>query len=382
MHTFFLTCVALCIGIGQLGRFTLPSGISFYVLESVIVAHSIYILWANRESVRTWKAGTLSRIALLWFGYVALLWVLTYSSYTHRENITALLYIVRVAALATYGYLLARAHINFRQLEKSLDILTLAVALVCLVQYFILPDLRFLLAYGWDPHMYRAVGTILDPPLVGSILGISLLYQWKKGNVWGIGLITLAIALLFSRSTYIAVMVTMAFYGLANRKWVGLTQWVFAFALVVYLAPYTIPARVDLESAKITRTSTVMSRSVELKEGIHAWMSSPVFGIGYNRVGAYKADHPTYERTEVSNHARSAFHSFWLTQLATTGIVGFSLMGAWIYRFLKVNLAMGYVFAVPAIIGLFDNVLFHPLVAVMAIVIAALIKHKQFFTQS
>jgi hypothetical protein len=93
-----------------------------------------------------------------------------------------------------------------------------------------------------------------------------------------------------------------------------------------------------------------------------------VWGIGYNRVLTYKntiynresAKNPqrkvqtmTKENTKVNgndslvrpdglnqqSHAASAFHSYWVTQIATTGLIGMSILVAFFLYLIKKTLS-------------------------------------------
>jgi hypothetical protein len=129
----------------------------------------------------------------------------------------------------------------------------------------------------------------------------------------------------------------------------------------------------DLESDKVARVSTIRSRYIEMKEGLEAFESSPILGIGYNRV----AQHKSMIRIDQaqSNHASGAFHSFWITQLATTGLVGIILLCSWLLKVIRERNELIYPFLWISIIGVFDNVVFHPLV-VTSLLILFLKRHK------
>ncbi|MFO0704039.1 MAG: hypothetical protein U0525_04930 [Patescibacteria group bacterium] len=67
------------------------------------------------------------------------------------------------------------------------------------------------------------------------------------------------------------------------------------------------------------------------------------------------------------NHAGSAYHAFWVTQLATTGIIGILILSYFIYLISKIDIPFIPIIFVPVFIGFFDNTLFHPFVLFLLI---------------
>jgi O-antigen ligase len=169
---------------------------------------------------------------------------------------------------------------------------------------------------------------------------------------------------LYSRSTYLSLLIVTSLYLLSKSQYVYVVLFVLIAILSIYVAPLTIPPTMNLESAKIGRMSTATSRMTEIREGIHAWSTSPIIGIGYNRVSEYKRHLNAKSTTTVSNHADSAFHSFWVTQLATTGIGGVALLLGCMGLLIRWRSELFYPLLWVSIIGVFDNVVFHPLVVI------------------
>lgn len=364
---FFLIVLTVALLLGQLARITFLPGVQFYLLEALVGIHVVVLLILKYRLKNNFKLSVPVKVAIVWFVLAGSVLLVTMFGYSTGENIQSFLYLVRVAVFALYAYLLSTSVRHHHDLVNKM--LIMVVPTLCLLQYFLLPDLRFLQQYGWDPHMYRAVGLLLDPPIVGSVLGIFFFTALKKKLYLGLMLNYFAILFLYSRSTYLAVGFLTFVYLLLHKKWLYSVFWVFVFAVSISLAPLTISPKIELESAKIARTSTIMSRRVEMMTGIRAWLSSPIVGIGYNRVPSFKKRNPSvYGEIVTTSHSISAFHSFWITQLATTGIVGVSILGYWMYLLIQKNNNLLFLFGVPAIIGLLDNVFFHPFVMVLLII--------------
>lgn len=416
--------------LGQIGRVTLTLGISFYALEVVIFIHVCYLIFKSllfewfglahhklrREDlseiyppkedskskllISTFVKNRTVRLTTLWITFSIVALLIQSPQFSQNQNIRAFSYILRIVNIALYA-LIVIPSIPKKMVDYALDVLSFAVPLLALVQYIFLPDLRFLAAYGWDPHMYRGVGTIFDPPIMGSILGMLFIYNTIKitkyknikiekykitvSNTTILVFLYFSILFLFSRSTYLAVIIATSGILFLKRKYFLLFCFCTIFLLSIYLAPRTIPAYERLESAKIERLSTVTSRQTEIVAGLTAFIKNPLWGIGYNRVREFKesSKFPRYNRdtqvpssklkqeTEfpIANHAGSAYHSFWVTQLATTGVIGFGLLLWFFAELFRKKLWFAPIFFIPAFIGLFDNTIFHPFVMLVMIVI-------------
>ena len=395
IDTLLVGLIGATFLLGQLGRISLGNGVQFYTLELLIFVHVAILLSRRWSSLKrallrchaecrlrrafsvqsepveaSKKHEHIRKVIVAWFVYVITLFLITAWGKGFSDNIKAGMYIARIGLFAIYFYLLIHVKTSTHLALKILKLISIAVPVICLSQYILIPDLRFLAQFGWDPHMYRAVGLMLDPPIVGVVLGALFFISVVQKDYVGIFLNFSAVIFLYSRSTYIAVGLVMLMYLLLHKKYIGAIVWTVILSLSIYLAPRTIPPYLTLESAKIERVSTVLSRRVEIENGPRAWMSHPIFGIGYNRVAEYKQSLPrVYGQKITSNHSSSAFHSFWLTQLATTGIIGFGLLiGAYVLL-MKRNLYWALALTIPALVGLLDNVVFHPFILTLFILV-------------
>ncbi len=371
--------LALSIVAGQFAYVDLGHGVRFYLSELLLL---IFVLFEIiKFGLRPLRQLLKDKIVMAWVCIVLLGWGITAFSASSTDNLRSFAYIGRMVLLYTGAWYIQRSSVSPRILQSLF-----VIPAICLAQYVFMPDLRFLQQYGWDPHMYRAVGTIFDPPVVGSILGLlwtTLLIRLPRHMVkssslsiihYQLSICFVAIIFLYSRSTYISLLLVTSLYMMSQKQYLYVLMFVLITILSIYVAPLTIPPRMNLESAKIGRVSTATSRMTEIREGIRAWQSSPLIGIGYNRVSEYKRHLNAKSTTTVSNHADSAFHSFWVTQLVTTGVVGLGLLIAGLWRLILWRKELVYPLLWVSIIGVFDNVVFHPLV-VISFVLLFLVKH-------
>ncbi len=368
VDVIFLSLLSLGVLLGQAGRITVVQPVTVYVFEVVMALHLVILLARSRTFVRRHSPSVVTW-ALLWFIYVGAGLIVTGWGSGIGATVRASLYLARLGLYASYAFMLSYVKVEKKFATFYTRLLMIGVPLICIVQYLFVPDLRFLVQWGWDPHMYRAVGLILDPPIIGAVLGIALLGGLITQDRLAVAFNFVALILLFSRSTYLAVGSVVCVYFILQRQYVRSVLWIVILVISILLAPHTIPPQLTLESAKIERISTVRSRSVEIRHGIDAWVRSPLIGIGYNRVADYKRGVSGYlDKTLDSNHSSSAFHSFWLTQLATTGVIGVILLAVAIYHLTKGRTLLTLALAIPALIGILDNVVFHPLVLTVLII--------------
>jgi len=364
--------VTIFLLFGQLAWIDLGSGVRFYLIEPalilIVLAGIITTGWS--PFVRLLK----QRYILLWFGWIIAGWAINGLSKGSAPSLQSGLYIIRLLA-----YLCAATYIVAGKHTPRQALLLYFIPIICLLQYVLFPDLRFLQQYGWDPHMYRAVGLIFDPPVVGGVLGIlwcnllfrqnHVLFHNRKIYVFSAISLFLSIIFLYSRSTYVALLIVTSIFLISKKRWILLVLFVGVTLVAITLAPLTIPSTMNLESAKLDRSSTSISRITEIREGIAAWLTSPIIGIGYGRVAEYKSQLSQYRGISADNHANSAFHSFWVTQLATTGIVGCGLLVYLILKLIIWKKELVYPLIWVSIIGVFDNVVFHPLVLLTFILV-------------
>lgn len=381
---WFIIIESLLLGFGQLARLTLPGGLNLYILELVILLNVLYVFIEKftignpgQKYYQNLVMNNLVRIACMWLLYVNLLFILQSFFSSLPDNLRALSYLVRISNISIFAILVLPS-ISRKNLQIGVMIMSYLLPAIAILQFIFYPDLRFLNQFGWDPHMYRAVGTILDPPIMGSILGVLFLYQifevldrpgkkpfWEYFEMKSATILILllgAIVFLFSRSTWAGVFISASVLIFKKRGLKSSLIFAFVFCLLIWLAPFTIPNYGNLESAKIGRLSTVSSRKIEIEKGLRAFLKHPIWGIGFNRVSEYKIRSIVSQvNFDTNNHSNSAFHSFWVTILATGGLIGLVLVGIFVYFVLSQFSNISYILFIPAFIGLFDNNLFHPL---------------------
>ncbi len=338
-----LLLLILSLSFGQLARFELAPGIIIYLHDLFVVLLLIFYL----PKVKTFSTPLTRPIVA--FGITAMLSLLfALSRYPPPQVLTGSLYLFRWLAYALV-YFVARESLYKSQLIRWLTFAGLIVAIVGLLQYFFLPDTRFLYFSGWDEHYYRLIGTFFDPNFTGIFLVLSLilLMQQPRNILNSLFLVTcfLSLLLTYSRSSYLAFLAILVFH-LRRQK---LLLLVSCILLLVILLLLPRPAG---EGIKLERLYSLTNRLDSMKAGFKIFTSHPITGIGFNLL--------RYQQNNFLSHSGAGIDNSFIFLLATTGIPGF-LAYLWLLKkqFEFKLPATRYALLAIIIHSLFNNTLFY-----------------------
>ncbi|OGV96421.1 hypothetical protein A2W24_04825 [Microgenomates group bacterium RBG_16_45_19] len=243
---------------------------------------------------------------------------------------------------------------------RLLVYLGMLIAVMGWLQYLIWPDLRFLVASGWDDHFWRLSSTLLDPGFTGLILSFLLLtIEWRQGKWWRLSwLIALsALLLTYARSAYGA-------YGVGELVLAGYKrQYKLALGRIILLGMclFWLP-RPAGEGVRLERTQSIENRAVSIITAWDLFKAQPLFGIGFNAYRQYTQLPAAQWDKPV--HPSGPDNSYLLI-LATAGLAGGLGMMILGYGWWRSYKGGGLVMATTAAVGvhaLFNNSLFYPLV--------------------
>ncbi|AKM81520.1 MAG: hypothetical protein UT13_C0001G0558 [Candidatus Pacebacteria bacterium GW2011_GWF2_38_9] len=208
---FFLISLVFLLSLGQLQRIQITNNIAFYLHDSLIVAFLLKELFTaivqRKKIIEKLKKINILQKKIFW-GFLAtvfLAWVL--AIFEGRFDFRAILYSIRLITYVCFVFLLQKKLKGKNWLWR---LVSFNILLLGFLQYFFLPDLRFLIYEGYDDHLYRLVSTILDPAFTGLIFVFNLnYYLWQKKKNWFF-IIPFAIGLLltYSRSSYLAFLLS------------------------------------------------------------------------------------------------------------------------------------------------------------------------------
>ncbi len=244
-------------------------------------------------------------------------------------------------------------------------------------QYLFFPDARLLVELGWDDHLNRAFGTLLDPGFFGLLMAMGSIWSlttWsienkQQAQTWWrpvvFGVLLLALTLSFSRASYLAFIV-----GILFLAWVRRSRRTLLFIPLLVMALVLVPKDGGGEGQKLTRTNSVAAR-VEVAE-FHTkglTLTEMLIGRGWyyesvrqlHVTGIKSATNDQIKASDLPQHAQAVDNSY-LHIFLSTGIVGLILFGVAVITYLK-GLSFRPVLAVIAVLlthSVFSTGLFYP----------------------
>jgi len=293
---------------------------------------------------------------LLIFGLITIISNLLYF------NLIAWLYLLRLISLLS---LLLFTPKFTKDQNKFIDIILASAIVFGYIQYFIWPNLTAMISQNWDPHLYRLVGAYYDPTFTGIIFLFILLYTCfsniKYKNVF-LAVIYIAIALTYSRSTLFAFLVVFSYISYVKKS-----KQIFIYSLLIFLSTIIVLPRMPGEGTKLERTSSILAKIQNYREGINYFSQNPIIGIGYNNIPKLNY------KNNVLSHSNSGFDSSLLTIAITTGIFGLLfLISGLFYEFIHADIFYQSLLLSLLIHSLFANSLFYPYV----LLLLAILKSK------
>ncbi len=209
--------------------------------------------------------------------------------------------------------------------KKYFEIFIIANIIFGLIQYFFWPDFTYFDTNNWDPHLYRLVSSYFDPTFTALIylfFIIKIFLNKKNKYRWPIIFFSyVAMALTYSRSTYLSFLVAFSFIAFSKKQ-----IKVFLYSIFIVLFTIFVLPRQPGEGTKLERTSSIFAKIENYKEGLTLFLKAPLIGHGYNNLSFVR-------NSNQDSHAISGFDGSLLTILTTTGIIGFCLFISGIYVF-------------------------------------------------
>lgn len=228
--------------------------------------------------------------------------------------------------------------------KKVVDILIIvstAISALGWMQYWLWPDLTVLKALGWDDHLFRLVGTFLDPGYsgilitFGAILAFAKFQETKKLTLLGLFLLNvLALGFTYSRASYLAFIAGIATFFIIKRKIRIPIIIIPLFLLGIIFLP-----RPGGEGVRLERTASIIGRAGNYKETVQIIARNPLFGVGYNNLCWYRQN--VIFNSYSLGHACGGSDSSLLYVFATTGVIGAIFFFTLIFEGLK-NLIKDY----------------------------------------
>lgn len=269
------------------------------------------------------------------------------------------LYLIRlVSYFYFYVYLVNfvnKTKQNKMLLPQALLAVSTVSALFGWIQFFTFPDIKPFFTWGWDEHLYRLVGTFLDPTFLGLIIVFGLLAAIANKKWLLVAFLFISMAFTYSRASFLAFLIGLPFVLSSGQKF---KSWAFVAGALVLVALLLPTSR--NHSINLFRNFSAIARVENYKTTINIFKKSPVFGVGYNNMCL------AYQKyigpQSFASHACSGSDSSILFILATTGVCGlisfFALLTALFKSFYQNKLFMG-IFVSLLVHSIFSNSLFY-----------------------
>lgn len=331
--------------LGQLGRVDIL-GRNIPLIDIALVIFTAFA-FLNRPRQR------LPRFSKYIFIFLAYSWANLGIQYlvSGHNPISPAMYLLRLSCLLS---LFIFPPILSPRFKQAIQLTMLANILFGLFQYFFWPDLTYMKAIGWDDHLNRLVSTYLDPTFTGLTYLIFLIWFYHNHQKLMFVITYLALALTYSRSTYLSLLTASGFYSVFTKK----LSLILLTCIIVGLSLFALPRKAG-EGTKLERVSSINAKSINFQEGITLFKKYPIFGIGYNNIPNFKNSSPT-------SHSIGGYDSSLLNILITGGIVGFILFSVGFSQlFLSGTLIVRTMFVAVLIHSLFANSLFYPHTTIM-----------------
>lgn len=364
IQLFALITIAL-IPFGQLMRYQATTGIALYAFEaSMLLA---VVAWIGLLLSRMRLPNTTPWIiSLLFFSLIMGISLLFNANRLQSHLLSASLYWWRWLLYLAFGWLLwdgVVANWLTFSWRKAIEYFAFVYLLIGWVQYLFMPDMRWLIAYGWDDHYYRMIGSLFDPNFLGLLIVLYLIYIVAYGKTlkYLLGIITVvSLGLTYSRSSYAAF---LAFTSLSIIKMQYFKQaLLYALVLGISLLAFSSLIKPGGEGVNLTRTYSIVHRARSIVTGWDIFKEHPYVGIGYNSYRRYTQ--PESHDVAIPYHPSSPDNSFVLI-LATTGVMGMASFGYFLLQFMYSARKKPFqILSLGAILthSLFNNSFFYPFI--------------------
>jgi len=307
-------------------------------------------------------------------------WIFGFFLFQSQAVFYGLLYLARLAAYFYFFLLVFNfAGKNRKLLLNCLLAVSVASAVFGWIQYFLFPSIRAFFEYGWDEHLFRLVGTFLDPTFLGLIMVFGLIATIfrmmvvkKREKYLLIGIFLLiSLAFTYSRASFIALLGALIYFGIYEKKVREVLRAMVIFSLIIIFLP-----RPGGEGVNLGRTNSIAAKISNYKETLKIFKASPVLGIGFNNMCLARQIYIGPE--SFSSHACSGSDSSLLLILATTGVSGFFVFCDLVFNIWKRASGVFKSSLIALFVhSLFSNSMFYPwIMGYLIILLATTLRRK------
>lgn len=302
--------------LGQLYRINILD-FSFPLIDVFILILAVFNIFIHFIKNKRFVASNKYLLFFLIFAWLSLLINFIYFNF---PPLKPLFYLIRLSCLLSFFiFPLPNNFIN-KKIMYLFMISIFANIIFGIIQYFIWPDFTYFNSLNWDPHLYRLVSTFFDPTFTGLIYLMFLIKIYFTHDInpqirFPLLFFTyLALALTYSRSTFLALVIAAFFVSLKTKK-----SKIFLLTTLLVVSTIILLPRPPGEGTKLERTSSITAKIVNYQEGWSVFTQSPIIGHGYNNLMYIR------QSNNPLSHGIAAFDGSLMTILTTTGLIGLLL---------------------------------------------------------
>lgn len=330
--------------LGHLTRVELTNAIAFY-FHDLVAAMMLLAVFISSIKEKKLPPGKLTKPILIFILIAAISLLLNINTVNTKQAITGSLYLLRWTALSgIYFYLLKYRVIHKKlsffgrsfNLGEALLLSGLALTAFGLIQYIAFPDLTQLKWLGWDDHLFRLTGTILDPGFTGILLVLTIFLAMitkltKPIKAVAIGLPTIALLLTYSRASYLSFIAGfMVFVYLKGKIKKGML-----LSALFIVSLFFLP-RASSAGTELTRVFSIVGRIQTWSNAITIAKDNPVSGVGFNLLRYTQRSYGFVGDDWETSHSASGIDNSYLFVLATTGVLGLVIYLSLLQQMVKI----------------------------------------------
>ena len=385
---YLLFALFIVFPLGQLSKIPLEiTNLNIYLHDLVIISFVCVFFAKQITEKKQIVISKLSRIVFLFIAIATFSLLINILRWGIENSFLGLLYLIRWAVYFLFYLSLKNTLLSERHLKTSVKKLMICSSIIAVTlgigQYFFYPDLRFLKYFSWDPHYYRLTSTWIDSGFSGMLYLLFLVFSYEYYRKATLSfrkiiipaLIYLALALTYSRSSYLALLFSSIIYSLKER-----TVKYFLFISIILIATIGLLPRQNTVSTQLEREDTIYARVESWKNSIKIASDSPIVGVGFNNYRQAINRLIPNDKINPTSHSASGADSSLLFVLATTGIFGLIFYLAFIFRSLaenNKNVLLTTSIAALLIHSIFNNSLFYSWIMIWWWVLLALTKREK-----
>lgn len=324
---------------------------------------------------------------MLFFFMVALFsFLINFKFVFDQYVLNSVLYLVRLASWgAIYSaviYLIDKKLIDKINLKKYIYYSIFATCFLGFLQYLFIPDLRFLINFGWDDHLNRLTGLYFDPAYIGFMAIIAFFLSFyicaKKNSLIFLififsQLFFLAVLFLtYSRASYLALFVGL-FYFFSKFHSKRLIRYLFvakSISILIFLV-FSI-LRFEGEGVRLARMTSINQRFDNYLQTLLIIKDYPLFGVGFNNICKIRI---SYFGGDINSHSCNGADASILFVWATTGIIGVLVFIHLLYSLFfshRSEILMKTLLICLFVHSLFSNSMFYSIIVGVLIILIAI----------